>query len=84
MGKHIEMKYHLILERVMRGSVFMEKISGAENLMNPFTKTLSSRVIDGHKDNIGCWDRALKSKIWCNKVRFEFLLIYPLYALILI
>ena len=63
MGKHIEMKYHLILERVMRGSVIMEKIFGAENLMNPFTKSLSSRVIDGHKDNIGCWDRALKIKI---------------------
>ena len=63
MGKHIEMKYHLILERVMRGSVIMEKIFGVEKLTNPFTKSLSSRVIDGHKDNIGCWDRALKIKI---------------------
>lgn len=47
------MKYHLIREIVMRGDVAMEKIAFAENLANLFTKTLSTRVFDGHRNSIG-------------------------------
>lgn len=31
----------------------MGKIPSAKNLIDPFTKALSSRVFDGHKDSIG-------------------------------
>lgn len=37
----------------MRGDVAMEKIAFAENLANLFTKTLSTRVFDGHRNSIG-------------------------------
>ena len=47
------MKYPLIREIVTRGDVAMEKIAFAENLANPFTKTLSTRVFDGNRDSIG-------------------------------
>lgn len=47
------MKYHLIREIVVRGDVAIEKIAFAKNLANPFTKTLSTRVFDGNRDNIG-------------------------------
>ena len=52
-GKHIEKKYHLICEIIMRGDVFMEKIASAENLIDPFMKTLSTRVFEGHRDSLG-------------------------------
>ena len=51
--KHIEKKYHLIHEIVLRGDVAVEKIASIENLMNPFTKTLFTRVFNGHRDNLG-------------------------------
>ena len=37
----------------MRGDVVMKNIASTENLPNPFTKTLSIRVFDGHRDNSG-------------------------------
>ena len=52
MGKHIERKYHLILKIVYRGDIMVEKISSINNLTNLFTKTLTKRVFDGHRDNI--------------------------------
>ena len=52
-GKHIERKYHLIREIVQRGDIMVEKIPSADNLADPFTKTLTGRVFDGHKDSIG-------------------------------
>jgi hypothetical protein len=39
-GKHIERKYHFIREIVTWGDVVVAKISLAENLADPFTKTL--------------------------------------------
>jgi hypothetical protein len=39
-GKHIERKYHLIREIVVCGDVIVAKIASAENLADPFTKTL--------------------------------------------
>ena len=50
---HIERKYHLIREIVMKGDLTMEKIPSIENLIDPFTKTLSTRVFDHHRDNLG-------------------------------
>nr|CAN64533.1 hypothetical protein VITISV_035920 [Vitis vinifera] len=52
-SKHIERKYHLIREIVMKVVVVVEKITFAENLADPFMKTLSTRVFNGHKDNLG-------------------------------
>ena len=31
----------------------MEKIASTENLADPFTKTLSTRVFDAHRDDLG-------------------------------
>ena len=39
-GKHIERKYHIIQDIVIRGDVVVAKIVGAKNLANPFTKAL--------------------------------------------
>ena len=37
----------------MKGDMTMEKIASVENLPDPFTKTLSTRVFDGHRGNLG-------------------------------
>ena len=55
-GKHIERKYHLIREIVQRGDVTVTKIASAENLADPFTKTLPAKVFDGHLDGLGLRD----------------------------
>ena len=47
-GKHIERKYHLIREIVQRGDVIVTKIASANNLADPFTKTLTTNVFTGH------------------------------------
>ena len=47
------MKYHLIHEIVLRRDVVVKKIGSMKNLKDPFMNTLSIRVFDGHKDNIG-------------------------------
>ena len=39
-GKHIERKYHIIWDIVARKDVVVVKIDSANNLANPFTKTL--------------------------------------------
>ena len=43
-GKHIERKYHIIRDIVTRGDVVVAKIENANNLANPFTKTLPQRT----------------------------------------
>ena len=55
-SKHIERKYHLIREIVQRGDVIVTKIPTLENLADPFTKTLASKVFDGHIDSFGLRD----------------------------
>ena len=37
----------------MREDVIVEKITYTENLVDPFTKTLSTRAFDEHKGSIG-------------------------------
>ena len=51
-GKHVEKKYHLIREIVLRGDVAVKKITSIENLTNSFMKTLSTRVFDCHRDSL--------------------------------
>ena len=55
-GKHIERKYHLIREIVQRDDVTVTKIASVENLADPFTKTMSAKVFDGHLDGLGLRD----------------------------
>src|SRR5215813_9394474 len=55
-GKHIERKYHLFREIVQRGDVSVIKIASVENLADPFTKTLSAKVFEGHLDGLGLRD----------------------------
>ena len=54
--KHIERKFHLIREIVERGDVTVCKIKSEENLTDPFMKTLSSRVFEGHLEGLGIRD----------------------------
>ena len=35
----------------MKGDVVVEKITSTENLIDPFTKTLFTRVFNGHRDS---------------------------------
>ena len=52
-GKHIERKYYLIHQIVMKGDAIMQNIASMENLTDLFTKTLFTRIFDGHRNNIG-------------------------------
>ena len=52
-GKHIERKYHLVREIVQRGDIIVEKIAYEDNLADPFTKALKTKVFDSHVYNIG-------------------------------
>ena len=52
-GKHIERKYHLVREIVQRGDIIIEKIASEDNLADPFTKALKTKVFDSHVYNIG-------------------------------
>ena len=50
---HIEMKYHPVSEIVQRGDIIVEKIASKDNLTDPFTNALKTRVFDSHVYNIG-------------------------------
>ena len=52
-GKHIERKYHLIREIVNRGDVTVTKIPILDNLVDPFTKTLSEKQFFKHVEEMG-------------------------------
>ena len=52
-GKHIERKYHIIPDIVVRGDVVVAKIDNANNLTDPFTKALSQRTFKSHLERMG-------------------------------
>ena len=52
-GKHVKRKYHLIRDIVQRGDVTVTKIATTDNLADPFTKALPSKVFDCHLDSLG-------------------------------
>ena len=54
--KHIKRKFHLIRDIVERRDVTVCKIKSEDNLVNPFMKTLSSRVFEGHLEGLGIRD----------------------------
>ena len=47
-GKHIERKYHIIRDIVTHRDVVVAKIESANNLADPFTKTLPQRTFESH------------------------------------
>ena len=51
-GKHIERKYHIIWDIFARGDVVVAKIDSANNLADPFTKTLSQRTFELHLERM--------------------------------
>ena len=55
-SKHIERKYHLIKEIVHRGDVSVVKIASADNLADPFTKTLPVKTFNKHVEGLGLRD----------------------------
>ena len=52
-GNHVERKYHPIRDIVQRGNVIVTKIATTDNLVDPFTKGLPSKVFDYHLDSLG-------------------------------
>ena len=52
-GKHIERKYHIIRDIITRGEVVVAKIESANNLADPFTKTLPQRTFESHLEGMG-------------------------------
>ena len=52
-GKHVKRKYHLIRDIVQRGDVTATKIATTDNLVDPSTKALPSKVFDSHLDSLG-------------------------------
>ena len=55
-GKHIERKYHVLREIVQRGDVIVSKIASADNLADPFTKSLATKVFEDHLEGMGLRD----------------------------
>ena len=51
-GKHIERKYHLIREIVQHEDVVVTMIASADNLVDPFTKALTSNIFHRHVDRM--------------------------------
>ena len=51
--KHIERRYHLLREIVHKGDIIVSTIDTAENLGDPFTKALATKVFIGHLKWIG-------------------------------
>ena len=51
-GKHIERKYHIIRDFIARGDVMVAKIKSANNLVDPFTKTLPQRTFESHLEGM--------------------------------
>ena len=43
---------HIIRDIVARGDVVVEKIDSANNLTNPFTKTLPQRTFESHLEGM--------------------------------
>ena len=52
-GKHIEREYHIIRDIITRGDVVVAKIESANNLADPFTKTLPQRTFKSHLEGMG-------------------------------
>lgn len=52
-SKHIERKYHLIRSIVKRGDVVVVKIASADNIADPFTKSLPAKTFDRHVEAMG-------------------------------
>ena len=51
-GKHTKQRYHLLREIVHRGDIIVSKIDTAENLSDPFTKALVTKVFEGHLERM--------------------------------
>ena len=54
--RHKEGKAYREEEMMQRGDVTVTKIASAENLADPFTKTLPAKVFNGHLDGLGLRD----------------------------
>ncbi|KAL0295504.1 UNVERIFIED_CONTAM: hypothetical protein Sangu_3196500 [Sesamum angustifolium] len=52
-SKHILRRYHLLREIVSRGDVRMDRVSFAENTINPLTKPMSQIAHTQHLDKMG-------------------------------
>ena len=50
--KQIEMKYYLVREIVQRRDIIVENIASEDNLTDPFTKALKTKVFDSYVHNI--------------------------------
>ena len=46
-------KVHLIREFVQDGEIVVEQIASANNLADPFTKTLTEKVFSSHVESMG-------------------------------
>ncbi|KAA0059555.1 retrovirus-related pol polyprotein from transposon tnt 1-94 [Cucumis melo var. makuwa] len=59
-GEHIERKYHLIREIGQRGDVIVTKIALEHNIVDPFTKTLTTKVFESHLESLGLRDMYIR------------------------
>ena len=58
-GKHIEQRYHLLREIFHRGDIIVSKIDTIENLVDPFTKALVTKVFEGNLKGMGLRNMSL-------------------------
>ena len=55
-SKHIERRYHVIRDIIAKGNVEVMKISTHDNIVDPFTKTLSIKEFEKHLEGLGVRD----------------------------
>ena len=51
-GKHLELRYHMLKEILHRGDIIVSKVDTTENLVDPFTKSLVTKVFEGHLEGM--------------------------------
>jgi len=51
--KHIDTRYHYILELINAGEIIMEQYKTIEQFMDIFTKLLGTRLFEQQRDNLG-------------------------------
>ncbi|PKI58366.1 hypothetical protein CRG98_021241 [Punica granatum] len=47
-SKHIERRYHIIMEIIGRGDVAVQKVASADNVADPLTKAITQQQLDKH------------------------------------
>ncbi|PKH98827.1 hypothetical protein CRG98_049693, partial [Punica granatum] len=52
-SKHIERRYHIIMEIIGRGDIAVQKVASADNVVDPLTKAMTQQQLEKHLEKMG-------------------------------